>query len=140
ETLLENKGIFKSKRLFKCILGLNDLESKVLSYLLKHDKVSTAELTEILELDRSSIQRVLQKLIELKLITRKSISLKKFCEIKGLEENNKRGYLYIYDAKNIKTIKKQFNLLLDKWYNYMRNYIQNLDSLFDCYEENGELC
>ncbi|MFX0072042.1 MAG: helix-turn-helix domain-containing protein [Candidatus Hermodarchaeota archaeon] len=140
ESILEEKGIFKSKRLFKCILGLNELESNVLSYLLKNENVSTLELTKIFPKDRSSIQRVLQNLIELNLIERHSMSLKNYTETKELRSKKLRGYLYVYSARNIDSIKEQFKMLLDKWYESMIDYIENLDSLFDCFESNGELC
>ncbi|MFX0020361.1 MAG: helix-turn-helix domain-containing protein, partial [Promethearchaeota archaeon] len=140
KVILEEKKIFKSGNLFRCILGLNEIESNVFTYLLKNDNVSTMELTEILDKDRSSIQRALQVLLDLRVIKRYSLSLKEYCELKGIEDNNKRGYLYVYKAKDLNKVKVQFRNLLDKWYSSMVNYIDNLDSLFDCYEENGEIC
>jgi len=138
--LLEEKGIFHSKKLFKCILGLNELEADVLSYLLKHERVGTTELTQFFNVDRSSIQRVLQNLTKLDLIKRKSMSIKRYEEMKGSQRSNKRGYLYVYMAKNIAQIKKTFKNLLDKWYSSMIKYVDDLDSLFDCFETNGDLC
>lgn len=140
KTILKEKKIFKSGNLFRCILGLNEIESNVFTYLLKNDNVSTMELTEILNKDRSSIQRALQDLLDLRVIKRYSLSLKEYCELKGIADNNKRGYLYVYKGKDLNKVKVQFKDLLDKWYSSMVNYIDNLDSLFDCYEKNGELC
>jgi len=131
---------FRSSKLFKCILGLNEVESNVLSYLLKHKRASTMELTEVLDKDRSSIQRALQKLIGRNVITRESVSLKEFSELKGFEESHKRGYLFVYIAKNLEEIKDQFKDLLDKWYKSMVKYIENLENTFDCFEKEGELC
>lgn len=138
--MLEDKKIFKSGKLFKCILGLNFIESVVFSYLLKHDNVSTMELTDIFKKDRSSIQRALQTLIEVNVIERKSMSLKEFSEKKDIEEKTKRGYLYVYGAKDLEMIKEQTRDLLNRWYASMLNYIENIDSVFDCYEKQGELC
>jgi predicted transcriptional regulator len=121
-------------------LGLNDLEANVLSYLIKHSHTGTSELTEFFKVDRSSIQRVLQKLGELNLIKRESMSLKAYEKMKGFTHSNKRGYLYVYSARDVKSIKIQFKTLLDKWYGSMLNYIEHLDSLFDCFETDGELC
>ncbi|MFW9946924.1 MAG: helix-turn-helix domain-containing protein [Candidatus Odinarchaeota archaeon] len=140
KVILEEKKIFKSGNLFRCILGLNEIESNVFTYLLKNENVSTMELTEILGKDRSSIQRALQDLLDLKVIKRYSLSLKEYCELKGIEDNNKRGYLYVYKAKDLNKVKVQFRDLLDKWYSSMINYIENLDSLFDCYAKDGEIC
>ena len=37
KVILEEKKIFKSGNLFRCILGLNEIESNVFTYLLKND-------------------------------------------------------------------------------------------------------
>jgi len=46
DKLLEKKDIFSSERLFKCILGLNRTESKVLGYILKNKDVRTSEVAQ----------------------------------------------------------------------------------------------
>ena len=112
----------------------------MLSYLFKHVRSGTSEIFEFFKKDRSSIQRVLQNLTELNLLKRESMSLKAYEEIKGFTHSNKRGYLYVYSARDVESIKSQFKTLLDKWYNSMLNYIEHLDSLFDCFETDGELC
>ncbi|MFX0048232.1 MAG: helix-turn-helix domain-containing protein [Candidatus Hermodarchaeota archaeon] len=135
--MVEEKKVFKSGKLFKCILGLNVIESNVFSYLLKHDNVTTMELAGVFNKDRSSIQRALIQLNELGIIEKRSMSLKEYL---SEEETNKRGYLYVYGAKDLIFIKEQLRDLLDRWYNSMSGYIDNLDSVFDCYENQGELC
>lgn len=130
--VLDEKEVFSSERLFKCILGLNKTESKVLGYLLKNKDVRTSEIADTLKMDRSSIQRALQDLSELKLIERKSMSMKDYTHVKGLKDTKKKGYLYVYNAKNMDSIKIQFKKLLDKWYNSMLNYIENLENLCEC--------
>lgn len=135
--MVEEKKVFKSGKLLKCILGLNLIESNVFSYLLKHNNVTTMDLTEVFNKDRSSIQRALIQLNELGIIEKRSMSLKEYF---GEEENNKRGYLYVYGAKDLDIIKEQLRDLLDRWYNSMSKYIDNIDSIFDCYENQGELC
>jgi predicted transcriptional regulator len=138
--MVEEEKLFKSEKLFKCILGLNSIESNVFSYLLKHDNVTTAELKTTFDKDRSSIQRALQLLIDREIIDRKSMSLKDFTREKGKDEKHKRGYLYVYGAKDLEYVKKQLRGLLEKWFNKMQSYIDNLDQTFDCFEEDGELC
>ena len=86
------------------------------------------------------MQYHLQTLIEVNVIERKSMSLKEFSEKKDIEDKTKRGYLYVYGAKDLEMVKEQTRDLLDKWYASMLNYIENLDSVFDCYEKQGELC
>ena len=140
--MVEENNVFKSGKLLKCILGLNVIESNVFSYILKNDDVTvtTMKLTEVFEKDRSSIQRALIKLNDLGVIEKNSISLKEFSGKDGDGETNKRGYLYVYGAKNLDMIKQQLRDLLERWYRSMSDYIDNIDSIFDCYEKNGELC
>ncbi len=132
DEILENKAIFSSERLFNCLLGLNTTESKVLCYLLKNKDLRTSEIALALEMDRSSIQRALQVLSKLRFIERSSMSMKDYTQAKTLEETKKQGYLYVYNAKDMDSIKLQFKELLEKWYNSMLKYIENLDDLCEC--------
>jgi len=87
-------------------------------------------LTEEFKKDRSSIQRALIKLTDvLDVVEKRSVSLKEYL---GKEETNRRGYLYIYKAKDLSMIKQLLRELLDRWYESMSGYIDNLDSIFDC--------
>ena len=138
--MVEEKKVFKSGKLLKCILGLNVIESNVFSYILKNDNTTTMDLTKKFKKDRSSIQRALIKLTDLGIIEKNSISLKEFSQKDGKGETNKRGYLYVYGSKNLDLIKQQLRDLLDRWHKSMSDYIDNIDSIFDCYEKNGELC
>ena len=126
ENMVEEKNVFNKSKLFNCILGLNEIESKVFSFLLKHDKVSTLELTKVIDRDRSSIQRALQELFDRKVIIRESMSLKSYVEMKNIQDFNKKGYLFVYSAKELNEIKKKFKNLLDKWYSSMVKYIESL--------------
>ncbi len=132
DQILNNKAEFSSEQLFKCILGLNSTESKVFCHLLKNKDVRTSEVALTLEMDRSSIQRALQVLSMLKFVKRSSISMKEYTNAKGLIDSKKQGYLYVYNAKNMDTIKIQLKKLLDKWYNSMLKYIKNLENLCEC--------
>ncbi len=132
DDLLDKKEIFSSERLFKCILGLNKTESKVFGHILKNNNVSTSEIASKLNMERSSIQRAVQNLSKLQLINRKSISMKEFRDVKAKSNFKKQGYLYVYNAKNMESIKVQFKKLLDKWYNSMVVYVENLENLCEC--------
>ncbi|MFX1363634.1 MAG: helix-turn-helix domain-containing protein [Promethearchaeota archaeon] len=132
DKLLSEKGTFSSEQLFKCILGLNKTESKVLGYMLNNRDIRISEIAKVLEMDRTSIQKAVHNLIKLKFIERKSISMKDFTRENGLKNVKKQGYLYVYNANNIESIKKQFKKLLDKWYNSMLKYIENLENLCEC--------
>ncbi len=138
--MVEEKEVFKSRKLFKCILGLNVIESNVFSYILSHEDVTTLKLTNKFNKDRSSIQRALIQLNDLGIIEKRSVSLKEYNEKSDVGQTNKRGYLYLYSAKDLEMIKTQFRDLLNRWHKSMSSYIDNLDSVFDCYEKIGELC
>jgi predicted transcriptional regulator len=135
EKILDKRAIFSnepSEQLFKCILGLNRTESKVLCYLIKNSEVRTSEIAEELKMDRSSVQRALQVLSTLKLIERSSMSMKKYTRIKALKDTKKQGYLYVYNTKDIEAIKTHLKELLDRWYNAMLKFTENLDNLCEC--------
>ncbi|MFX0083077.1 MAG: helix-turn-helix domain-containing protein [Candidatus Hodarchaeota archaeon] len=132
DDLLDKKELFSSEKLFKCILGLNKTGSKVFGYILKNNDASTSEIASELNMERSSIQRAIQDLSKLHLIDRKSISMKEYKDDESKSSSKKQGYLYVYNAKNIESIKTQFKELLDKWYNSMVKYIENLENLCEC--------
>ncbi|MFW9819302.1 MAG: helix-turn-helix domain-containing protein [Candidatus Thorarchaeota archaeon] len=143
EKILDKRAIFSSEpseQLFKCILGLNKTESKVLCYLLKNKDVRTSEIAGNLKMDRSSIQRALQVLSTLMLIERNSMSMKKYARVKALKDDKTQGYLYVYNAKDIEAIKAHLKELLDKWYSSMLKFIENLDNLCECCGVNFERC
>ncbi len=127
--ILENKKIFSSLQLYKCILGLNPSESKIFGYIMNNKNITTAELSSLFKMDRSSIQRALQTLTNLKLIRRDSMSMKNYVESKNLNPLNKKGYVYVYNSEHMGSIKKELKGLLDKWYESMLAYIENLDYL-----------
>jgi predicted transcriptional regulator len=133
----DESELFKSQKLFGCILGLNGIESNVFSYLLKHKNVSTADLESTFSKDRSSIQRALLKLLkELHIIERNSLSLKEYNVQKGiLTDDPPRGYLYVYSAKELEMIKTHLHRLLDNWYKKMQQYIDSLDETLDCIQK-----
>lgn len=129
---LENKELFSSEQLFKCILGINKTESQVFGYLIKNNDVSTSEIAKFLEMDRSSIQKAIQRLSELNLIDRKAMSMKEYSNAKHKAKIKKQGYIYVYSARDIDSIKLQFKEQLDRWYGSMLKYIENLENLCEC--------
>ena len=132
DDLLEKEEIFSGEKLFKCILGLNKTESKVFGYILKNQNASTSEMASKLKMERSSVQRALQSLSKLLLIKREPLSMKDYGILEKKNDSKKQGYLYVYNSKDMDSIKAQFKKLLDKWYNSMVNYINNLENLCEC--------
>ncbi|MHA1689278.1 MAG: helix-turn-helix domain-containing protein [Promethearchaeota archaeon] len=121
---------FQEHELFKCILGLNPLETEIFCYILRHDHVSTLELERHFGKDRSTIQKTLKKLLSLELIKRIRFSLKEFKAIKKIEQyGGKRGYLYVYNIMDLPIIKNRLRDLLDEFYHTMLNHVNLLEEL-----------
>ncbi|MCK4247891.1 MAG: hypothetical protein KAV48_01735 [Methanomicrobia archaeon] len=84
--------------LILCLLGLNELEGKVLLFLLKNPNSRVVDISESLGKHRTSVQKTLSQLINRGLIMRKAINLR-------------RGYNFVYYPISKEKIKE--NLLKD---------------------------
>ena len=122
--LLKN-GNFSNKDLFKCTLGLNQVEIDILYYLIENPASETLEIAQALNKDRSTIQRALQKLENFNLIKKEKISIKELNK-RSKKYNRKSGYLYLYYVIEKNEIKEKLNSLLEEWYSQMKQFIQNL--------------
>ncbi len=58
--------------------------------------------------------------------------MKEYVQLKEIDNQSTQGYLYVYNGKDMKSVKIQFKKLLDKWYNAMLSYIENLDNICEC--------
>ena len=56
--------------------------------------------------------------------------MKEITGVKGKSNLKKQEYLYVYNTKNMESIKAQFKTLLDKWYN--STYVEYLENLCEC--------
>ncbi len=96
--------------LLRCSYNLNKNELRVLRYLLQNGKADVKEISSKLNLERSTVQKILSKLLEKKLVSRMQINLHK-------------GYKYYYVVKNPNEIKKEVMALLDRWYERAKNVL-----------------
>ncbi len=85
-----------------CLLGLNELEGKVLLFLLKNPNSKVREISESLGRHRTSIQKTLTQLINRGLIMRKPVNLR-------------RGYNFVYTSISREKIKKNLIRDVDTW-------------------------
>jgi predicted transcriptional regulator len=96
-----------------CFLGLRNLEIDVYFYLLK-GQATVKEVSEALGRNRSTIQRAIQNLVQRRFAFRRTRTLRK------------GGYVYVYEAVSLATLKDLIKEALDSFY-------QNIVTFLDRY-------
>jgi len=90
--------------LIKCSLALNKTEYNLLIFLLKKDKSFTAtQISELMELDRTTIQKAITRLVDKELVKRKQINI------------SGGGYTFLYLIEDKKEIKNKIKEVIHKW-------------------------
>lgn len=108
-------GKIDIEELLACSLNLKKSEYKVFKILFREDSpLTAAELSTKLNLDRTTVQKVLSKFLENNLVQRYQENL------------NNGGYLFRYTAKDKQGIKKHIRQILNKWYNKGNEMIDKL--------------
>ena len=100
--------------LMKCALGAKTTEIFGYCVLLNGGPLSIQEAAELLGKSRSTVQKLLQGLVEKRLATREE-------ELIGLG-----GYKYVYKAVPAEQLKDSIIEMLNKWYNKMLFELENL--------------
>ncbi|MEA3414094.1 MAG: MarR family transcriptional regulator [Nanoarchaeota archaeon] len=96
---------FDIQEVVKCSLGLSKSEFNLLNFLMKYDKdFTTKELSEELNLDKSTIQRSIKKLHEKKLVRR------------GQTNQSIGGYLFYYRIKDKIEIRRVISSTVENWF------------------------
>ncbi|MFB6107235.1 MAG: helix-turn-helix domain-containing protein [Haloplanus sp.] len=91
------------QHVLSCVFGIQDHESRSYLALLDNPGTTVAELAEVLDRDRSNVNRSLTTLLE-----------------KGLAERERRlldpgGYVYQYTATPLPEAKAMMHRTLDEW-------------------------
>ena len=95
---------FDIDEVVKCVLGLGRSEFQILKFLGGSSKnFTTEELSQTLNLDRSTIQRSIKKLHEKNFVFRSQ------------ENSTVGGYVFFYSIKNKKEIKETVKKTLQNW-------------------------
>jgi len=90
--------------LVKCSLALNKTEYNLLMFLLKKDQSFTAiQISELMNLDRTTIQKAISSLVEKKLVKRKQKNI------------SGGGYTFLYLIENKQEIKNKMREVIRKW-------------------------
>lgn len=98
--------------IIRCSYSLTKTEFRVLKFLLSRDSSSVSEIARCLALERSTVQKILQKLMKKKIVYRRQINLN-------------RGYKYLYMAKSRDELKRELLSILERWYHRARDAVSS---------------
>ncbi|ERG90175.1 MAG: putative transcriptional regulator [Haloquadratum walsbyi J07HQW1] len=99
------------QQVLACVFGIQQHESRTYLVLLEHPESTVAELSDVLERDRSNVNRSLTTLLD-----------------KGLAERQRRlldpgGYVYQYTATELPEAKSLLHDALDQWVEHVHQSI-----------------
>ncbi len=98
----------------KCVFDLNNLDLKVYKKLKEKNNLRADQLSDLLNKERSTIYRSLQKLSACGICDKKAMTL------------DKGGYYHSYHCKNNKNVKKEAEKCLENWYKTMKEKLDEL--------------
>lgn len=107
---LFSKSFDKEEDLLCCAFGLRDSEITVYLYLIDSPK-TVEEIAVVVDKDRSTVQRVLNRLYKKDLVERRTQSIER------------GGYYYEYVAKSTEKVREEILAQLDDWYESTRKYL-----------------
>ncbi|MHA3962409.1 MAG: helix-turn-helix domain-containing protein [Candidatus Thorarchaeota archaeon SMTZ1-45] len=107
---LFSKSFEKPSDLLCCAFGLRN--SEIDTYFSLMDGPKTVEqISEIIGKDRSTVQRVLNKLLNKNLVERTTHFI------------DRGGYYYEYSAKSSEKVRKEILSQLDEWYEATKSFL-----------------
>ena len=99
--------------LVQCNYSLNDSEYEIFAQIIKSERgLSVKELVEKIDKDRTTVQKILTKLIKRGLLMKRQMNLE-------------RGFMFVYFSKNREEI---FNEIEDNVDQYFKSIRQSLDA------------
>ena len=103
---------FDLNSIIKCSFSLTDPELKVLLEIVKQESVTVNYLSNKLNRDRSTIQKIIIKLLEKNLIIKKKNSLKQ------------GGYIFYYYPISKTELKKSMPANVEAWHSNVKKEIK----------------
>ena len=102
------------EELIRCSFELNKTEYNILLFLLENKNFySASQIGEYMELERTTIQKSIKKLVE------KNLAIK-------IQRNLPQGgYTFLYKVKNEREIKKKMKRIVYEWYRHVVKAITN---------------
>ena len=116
-----NKSVSKSpiltfKNIMCCIFNIKPLDVAVYLTLLRNGPSKVNTIAEMLNRDRSTIQRSMQNLIKADLVKRKQVNLRK------------GGYFYRYEAVPFNDVKSKILKTIEGWCNEVKMWVGDIDN------------
>jgi predicted transcriptional regulator len=99
----------------KCLFNLNNLDIIIYKTLQKTGEIRADELASLINRERSTVYRSLQKLIKCRMCLKKTKHLQR------------GGYYHVYECSNNKNIKKHAKKCLDEWYLSLKKTIEKFE-------------
>ena len=106
---------FTLESLMCCIFGIKTFDVMVYFTLLNNGALRVNDIAELLNRDRSTIQRSVQSLVNAGLVRRKQINLKE------------GGYYYIYEAIPFSDVKNIIKDTMEKWCSEVKEWIDEMN-------------
>ena len=96
---------FNLDEIIKCGLGLTKAELEIMKYFTSHygEEFTSGELSKVLEMNITTLQRATKKLYEKKIILRHQKNL------------GSGGYIYTYEASSKKEIREILKEIIKSW-------------------------
>ena len=107
---LFSKSFEKKEDLLCCAFGLRDSEIAIYLYLIDGPK-TVEEIAVVVEKDRSTVQRILNRLHKKDLVERRTHPI------------DRGGYYYTYIAKSTEKVRAEILAQLDDWYEETRKFL-----------------
>ena len=106
---------FTLESIMCCMFGIKTFDVVVYLSLLKKGASRVNDIAELLNRDRSTIQRSVQSLVNAGLVKRKQINLKE------------GGYFYKYEAVPFSEVKEVIKDTMEKWCREVKGWIDEMD-------------
>lgn len=104
------------QELIRCLLGLKDIDMKAYRQLLDHESGVTAdEMGDLLDRERSTAYRSLQRLVGCGLAKKETRTIKE------------GGYFYIYRPVTPHNVKEIAEECLEEWYDELKGAVNQVE-------------
>ena len=101
--------------LIRCSFDINKTEYNVLMFMFrKKEQLSVSKIAELMNLERTTIQKAIKTLLKKNLVKRMQTNLPK------------GGYVFLYKINNHEKIKKKMKKTIFEWYQSVKIAIEKL--------------
>ena len=101
------------QEIITCSFELNKTDYKVFDFLMRNEGAFLINyIADKLELERSGVQKAIQRLVDKSLVERKQINLQK------------GGYKFYYSIKDKEEIKRRVEEIIDGWHHKVKEEIK----------------